>query len=77
MRESQYRPPVLRREPASSSGRAPIRGTSWVTVPAPMKRAAVNGRYATPVLIAEYPQTVCMKTVRKKNIPKMKMPTPA
>ena len=27
-------------------------------------------------LQAEYPQTACMNTVRKKNMPKTKMPTP-
>src|SRR5215475_11073714 len=35
---------------------------------------AISGRYATPVLSAEYPQADCRNTVRKKNMPKTAVP---
>ena len=77
IRDSQYRPPALAAPPASSSGRAPIRGTSAVAAPEAASIAAVSGRNATPVLSAEYPHTSCTNKVTKKNTPKTAVPTPS
>ncbi len=44
IRDSQNMPPVPTTEPVSSSGRAPIRGTSWALTPAIAMIMATIGR---------------------------------
>ena len=46
-------PPALAAPPASSSGRAPIRGTSAAAAKEATSNAPVNGRNDSPVLSAE------------------------
>ena len=52
IRDSQNMPPAAMAEPAISSGRAPIRGTSWALTPAISMIVPTIGMYATPVFSA-------------------------
>ena len=74
IRDSQNIPPAAIADPAISSGRAPIRGTSWALTPAITMMIPTIGRKAMPDFRALYPQTVCTKMVRKKNIPNIAVP---
>ena len=48
IRDSQNIPPAPIADPAISSGRAPIRGTSWALTPAITMITATIGRKAMP-----------------------------
>ena len=48
MRENQYMPPLVAAVPASISGRAPARVTSWPASPEVTTSVPANGRKATP-----------------------------